>query len=307
MRMTWQPMIFLPSTLGHNGISGTERGRARCSKRNENLTLRLHVGDVCPRTTLSCFHYKEVGHIKRYSPKLRHGVNVVRAERPRSTARVFTMSGAEASDVDGLIKGNCMVAGIPLLVLFDSGATHSFICIECVNRLKESLPYDFVVSTPTGVLVVVSTVVSRCPVVVNGRTFTVDLIYLTLSQLDLFMGMDWLSANHVMLNFADKTVVFGDLNEISDEAYLMKPLSAKGVELFPIPHWACRVIPHTTSDRSDALAQARDSRSGENLTVSTGFLSLKRPIPRLGETPRISNFKTLILSLGRGPLAQSRI
>ncbi|KAF1864652.1 hypothetical protein Lal_00039289 [Lupinus albus] len=58
---------------------------------------------------------------------------------------------------------------------------------------------------------------------------------------------------------------------------------------------------------SNALAQARDSRSSENLIVPTGFLSLKRPIPRLGETPRISNFKTLILSLGRGPLAQARI
>ncbi|KAF1870810.1 hypothetical protein Lal_00030119 [Lupinus albus] len=48
-------------------------------------------------------------------------------------------------------------------------------------------------------------------------------------------------------------------------------------------------------------------KTSENLTASTCFLSLKRPIPRLGETPRISNFKTLILSLGRGPLAQARI
>ncbi|KAE9604435.1 putative aspartic peptidase domain-containing protein [Lupinus albus] len=94
------------------------------------------------------------------------------------------MSGAETSDVDGLIKGNCMVAGFPLLVLFDSGATHSFVSNDCVDRLKlqtESLPFDLVVSTPTDVPVVVSTVVSRCPVVVNGRTFTVDLICLPLT------------------------------------------------------------------------------------------------------------------------------
>ncbi|KAF1878125.1 hypothetical protein Lal_00049292 [Lupinus albus] len=42
---------------------------------------------------------------------------------------------------------------------------------------------------------------------------------------------------------------------------------------------------------SDALAQARDSRSSENLTISTGFLSLKRPIPRLDETPKIFQFQ----------------
>ncbi|KAF1874201.1 hypothetical protein Lal_00032316 [Lupinus albus] len=92
-------------------------------------------------------------------------VNAVRVERPCSTGRLFTMSGAEVSSTDGMIKGNCMVAGIPLLVLFDSGATHSFVSIECVDRLKfqtESLPFDLVVSTPTDVPVVVSTVVSRC-------------------------------------------------------------------------------------------------------------------------------------------------
>ncbi|KAF1898466.1 hypothetical protein Lal_00042161 [Lupinus albus] len=144
---------------------------------------RTYVGDLCPVTTLSCFHCKEAGHIRRYCPMLWQSVNVVRVERPRSTDRVFTMSSAEASDVDGLIKGECIVADIPLLVLFDSGATHSFVSVECVDRLKlktESLPFDLVVSTPTSAPIVVSTVVSRCPVVVNGRTFTVDLICLPL-------------------------------------------------------------------------------------------------------------------------------
>ncbi|KAF1872017.1 hypothetical protein Lal_00012237 [Lupinus albus] len=172
---------------------------------------RTHVGDSCPRTAITCFHCKEVGHVRKYCPMLQQGVNTVRAERPRSTSRVFTMSGVEALGVDGLIKGNCMVAGIPLLVLFDSGTTHSFVSIECVDRLKlqiESLPFNLVESTPTDMPVVVSTVVSQCPVV-----------------LDLILGMDWLSANHMVLNCADKTVVFGDPDEVS----YMKPLSANEV------------------------------------------------------------------------------
>ncbi|KAF1898327.1 hypothetical protein Lal_00033094 [Lupinus albus] len=159
-----------------------------------NKCDRKHFGDSCPGTTLSCFYCKESGHLKRHCPKLRQSMNAVSAERPRSTGRVFTMSGVEASNVDDLIKGNCMVAGIPLLVLFDSGATHSFVSIECVDRLKlqtESLPFDLV--------------------------------------LDLILGMDWLSANHVMLNCADKTVIFGNLDEIFDKVNDMKPLSAKEV------------------------------------------------------------------------------
>ncbi|KAF1866096.1 hypothetical protein Lal_00045019, partial [Lupinus albus] len=67
---------------------------------------------------------------------------------------------AKATNVEGLIQGNCTVAGIPLLVLFDSGATHSFVSNECEDRQElqtESLPYDLVISTPTDVPVVVST------------------------------------------------------------------------------------------------------------------------------------------------------
>ncbi|KAF1877263.1 hypothetical protein Lal_00012034 [Lupinus albus] len=117
------------------------------------------------------------------------------------------MSDAKAKNVDGLIQGKCMVTSISLLVLFDSGLTHSFVSVECVDILKlqtESLPFDLVVSTSTSVSVVLSTFVSRYPVVVN--------------------------ANHVMLNYSDKTVVFGGLSEISDEGSDMKLLSAKGVK-----------------------------------------------------------------------------
>ncbi|KAF1862577.1 hypothetical protein Lal_00014117 [Lupinus albus] len=65
---------------------------------------RAHVGDSCPGMALTCFHCKEVGHVRRHCPKLLQSVNAVRGERPRSTGRVFTMSGAEVSGADGLIK-----------------------------------------------------------------------------------------------------------------------------------------------------------------------------------------------------------
>ena len=41
-----------------------------------------------------------------------------------------------------------------------------------------------------------------------GRTFLIDLISLPLSQIDVILGMDWLSSNHVLLNCFNKTVVF---------------------------------------------------------------------------------------------------
>ncbi|XP_019433146.1 PREDICTED: uncharacterized protein LOC109340038 [Lupinus angustifolius] len=71
------------------------------------------------------------------------------------------MSGAEVRANEDLIQGTCNVNEIPLYVPFDSGATHSFIAIDVVNRLAlhvVSLPYDLLVSAPTSEPIIVSTV-----------------------------------------------------------------------------------------------------------------------------------------------------
>jgi len=45
------------------------------------------------------------------------------------------MSGAEASGSGNLVMGSCMIAGSSCFVLYDSGATHSFVSNACVERL----------------------------------------------------------------------------------------------------------------------------------------------------------------------------
>jgi len=45
------------------------------------------------------------------------------------------MTGAEAASSGNLVMGRCMIAGESLCVLYDSGATHSFVSIACVECL----------------------------------------------------------------------------------------------------------------------------------------------------------------------------
>ncbi|KAF1864736.1 hypothetical protein Lal_00039902 [Lupinus albus] len=48
-----------------------------------NKCGRLHYGSTCPGSGNGCFHYKELGHIKRFCPKLDRRLNVIHVERAR--------------------------------------------------------------------------------------------------------------------------------------------------------------------------------------------------------------------------------
>ena len=113
--------------------------------------------------------------------------------RPQTKGRVFTLSGEEATQSPDMIKGTCFLKNILLIVLFDSGAMHSFISIDCVKKLNlslSSLPFDLLVSTPTGGKVSTSQACLNCPILVEGKPFVIDLVCLPLTGIDIIIGMD---------------------------------------------------------------------------------------------------------------------
>ena len=58
------------------------------------------------------------------------------AERARAAGRVFALTTTEATQSGNLILEPCVLFGNLVLVLFDSGATHSFISNVCMGRLQ---------------------------------------------------------------------------------------------------------------------------------------------------------------------------
>ncbi|XP_025980621.1 uncharacterized protein [Glycine max] len=73
---------------------------------------------------------------------------------------------------------------------------------------------------PTSGSVLTSDVCMDCLVEISGRTFLIDLICLPLSQIEVILGMDWLSSNHVLLNYFDKTVAFDDSRGSKDMMFI---------------------------------------------------------------------------------------
>jgi len=104
-----------------------------------------------------------------------------------------------------------------VLVLFDSGATHSFISQEYMSRLglvARDLGCELAVSTPASRQVSTNLACSGCIIEVAGHRFKVNLICLPLEGLDVILGMDWLSDNHVMIDCGRRSVVFPETNGI---------------------------------------------------------------------------------------------
>ena len=100
---------------------------------------------------------------------------------------MYTVTGAETAGLGNLIIGSCVIVGRSLHVLYDSGATHSFVLESRVvelGLLVRELQYDLVVSTHASGLVRTSTVCARCKIEVEGRKYRVNLICLPLEGLD---------------------------------------------------------------------------------------------------------------------------
>ncbi|XP_052736657.1 uncharacterized protein LOC128197864 [Vigna angularis] len=212
-----------PSYFGSRGSSSQSSGQS--SSAGSVRCFRCggpHFQSSCPQLEgyRRCNICRQEGHYARDCPTTRRsgpqprqaGRPIQRGgHRPQAAGRVYALTGAEATSAGNLIVSSCLLFGASCVTLFDSGATHSFVSKACVERLGlvvRELPCDLVVSTPAAGLVRTSDVCSRCPIEVEGRRFRVNLICLPLQGLEVILGMDWLAANHILLDCSGKKLIF---------------------------------------------------------------------------------------------------
>ncbi|GAU50199.1 hypothetical protein TSUD_408870 [Trifolium subterraneum] len=145
----------------------------------------FHHGE-CVKGKGVCFHCKQPGHYKNECPKL-HGSGGS-SGTTKSKDRVYSLDGEQARGNNALIVNICHLGQSEVVVLFDCGATNSFISVECVMRLglsSTSLIPPMTVAVATGGKVVSKRVCQNCPVSVAGKIYHVDLICLPLKDMDI--------------------------------------------------------------------------------------------------------------------------
>nr|CAD1818667.1 unnamed protein product [Ananas comosus var. bracteatus] len=109
-----------------------------------------------------------------------------------------------------VLTGILHFSAIYAYILFDSGATHSFISSKVV--LDYGLTYlplgcDLWVDTPVGG-VRVCRVCKSCPIEVDGHVLLADLIVIDMKEFDVILGMDWLTAHGATIDCSGRKVVF---------------------------------------------------------------------------------------------------
>ena len=87
-------------------------------------------------------------------------------------------------------------------ILFDYGASHSFVATSSVNALGlevETLEEPLHVSSPLGTKVRIDKICRECELEISGILLTVDLRVMDISDFDVILGIDWLTVQRGLM------------------------------------------------------------------------------------------------------------
>ena len=107
-----------------------------------------------------------------------------------------------------VVSGILSVDSNEAFVLFDSGATFSFVSLDFVKRAKlssQEISQSVRVSSPGG-LITSSVVCPGCTISIDGDDFVANLMVIPLAVFDVILGMDWLHRYRAVISCFWKTV-----------------------------------------------------------------------------------------------------
>jgi hypothetical protein len=198
-----------------------------------------------PSSSSGCFNYGKSGHFIKDCPYLKQNkfnsqqtsgnssqgkgntTNSSTGKNFKKTGHIYYTQVATTPEGEPVMMGVFLVASHPAVILFDSGASHTFIsknfvekyCIHCTESRE-----GFVIHSPEG-RIFTKEVAFRIPVTLAGREFPTNMIVIKGPYINVILGMNWLAQHKAIINTDLRTI---KLRHGHEEIQLIIPVAVPG-------------------------------------------------------------------------------
>ncbi|XP_071704257.1 uncharacterized protein [Rutidosis leptorrhynchoides] len=176
-----------------------------------------HFANKCQSSDRTYFYYFKSGHVQAECPvrqeNMRKEYQRNEMEKKVGTSiqkpqtRAFQITTEEAKEFHDVVSGTLIVNSMPAHVLFDSGATKSFVSLsfcEHFNVPLSKMDHPLEVEIADNKLVIVNDVYRGCNIEIDNEVFKIDLIPLQAREFHVIIGMDWLGRNRGVIKCHEK-------------------------------------------------------------------------------------------------------
>ncbi|XP_073318139.1 uncharacterized protein [Primulina huaijiensis] len=185
-----------------------------------------HTGE-CRRSSGACFSCGKMDHRIAQCPFLdprngpEGGTTPNKPKENKLNARVYALTQEDADNSNDVVAGTILINNIPAYVLFDCGATHSFMSKRFAKKLgakPDNLEEPYRVAIPANRILETRTLYQNISVLIENQNFKANLIELKIVEFDVILGMDRLAKNYALVYCHEKTLAM--LSEGKEETTL---------------------------------------------------------------------------------------